>query len=76
MTVDWGSLLIVAAVSAGVAVVVVSLVAVALVGLSARARQPATGAAPRRAGSGVAVAVVCLVAALALVSYGLYLIAV
>ena len=79
MTIAWGSLGIVAVVSLAVGVAVVVLVALALVGLSARVRQPAggpaDGAAPRlSAGAGTAVAGVCLLAVAAIVVYGLYII--
>jgi hypothetical protein len=79
MNINWGSLGIVAVVSIAVGVAVVVLVALALVGLSARVRQPVggpeDGSAPRlSAASGTAVAGVCLVAVLAIVAYGLYII--
>jgi hypothetical protein len=79
VTINWGSLGIVAAVSLAAGVAVVVLVALALVGLSARVRQPVggpeDGAAPRLgAGAGTGVAAVCLLAVAAIVGYGLYII--
>jgi hypothetical protein len=77
VSVAWGSLLVVAAVSAALAVTVVCLVAVALAGLSLRTRQQAEGTtAPRSAAAGVALAVVCLSGAVVIGLYGLYVIAV
>jgi len=69
MTINWGALGSVAAVSLAVGVAVVALVSLALVGLSARA---AAEEAPGRLspGAGTAVAVLCLAAASAVVLYG------
>ena len=78
MNIDWGSLLLVALVSLAAAVAVVVLVALALVGISA-ARSGAS-----RAGGGVsainptvgmAMASICLLASVAIVGYGIYLVA-
>lgn len=79
MDIAWGSLGIVAVVSLAAGVAVVVLVALALVGLSARVRQPVGGpedGAPQRlsAGAGTGVAVVCLLAVAAIVAYGLYIV--
>ncbi|MFC4944512.1 hypothetical protein [Pseudonocardia sp. GCM10023141] len=75
MTIDWGSLGIVALVALAAAVAVVALVAFALVGLSART-QPAGGATASRLSptGGTVVATGCLLAAVAIVGYGLFLI--
>jgi hypothetical protein len=87
MTINWGSLGIVALVSLAVGVLVVVLVSLALVGLSAR--EPATDGEPVSADEtpiigrnsstmspalGTAVAAVCLIGAAAIVLYGLYVI--
>ena len=83
MKIDWTALGMVAAVSLAVGVVVGVLVSLALVGLSARERN-ATALAedvrtiPRRrsplsSAAGTATAVVCLVAAAAIVGYGFFL---
>ena len=84
MTINWGALGAVAAVSLVVAVLIVVLVSLALVGLSAREPdQPVeladgtlviarTGSGLSRA-AGTVMAAVCLVAAAAIVAYGLYL---
>lgn len=79
MGVKWGSLLEVALVSLAVGVVLVALVAFALVGLSARQRAAVGGpddGAPTglSAGTGTAIAGLCLLAAAAIVGYGLYII--
>ena len=79
MSIAWGSLLVVCAVSLAAGVAVVVLVALALVGLSARAPQPVGGPRdgarpPLGAATGTAVAAVCLLAAAAIVGYGLYVI--
>lgn len=79
MTIAWGSLLIVCAVSIAAGVAVCALVSFALVGLSARVARPVggpeDGARPRLgAGAGTAIAAVCLLAALAVVGYGLYIV--
>jgi hypothetical protein len=74
---NWASLLVVAVVSAGVTLTIVSLVASALVGLSQRARRPARDgdAWPIPTGAGAAVAAVCLLAATAIIGFGLSIIA-
>ena len=79
MHIDWASLLDIAVVSAAATLAVVLLVAFALVGLSTRTRHHADGtddaaSAPPRPAVGVAVAVLCLLAACLIVCYGLYLI--
>jgi hypothetical protein len=68
--IDWSSLAVVAVVGAAVALTVVTLVALAIVGLSGR---PDPAASPSPAGR--AVAGLCLVAVATIVSYGLYVIA-
>jgi len=76
--IDWASLLDIAIVAAAAALAVVLLVAFALVGLSTETQHPADGtedvAADPRPALGVAVAVLCLLAACLIVGYGLYLI--
>jgi hypothetical protein len=87
MTINWGALGVVTLVSLAVGVLVVVLVAVALVGLSAR--EPAPHGEPASAdetpiigrgggslspAAGTAVAAVCLLGAAAIVLYGLYII--
>lgn len=79
MGINWGSLGIVSIVSLAAGVAVVVLLAIALVGLSARVKQPvggpADGAKPGLSpAAGTAVAAVCLLAVVAIVGYGLYLI--
>ena len=86
MVINWGALGAVAVVSLVVAVLIVVLVSLALVGLSAREPdQPVeladgtlviarTGSGLSRA-AGTVMAAVCLVAAAAIVAYGLYLLA-
>ena len=87
MTINWGSLGIVAVVSLAVGVLVVVLVSLALVGLSAREAathgEPVSaddtpiigrGSSTMSPAAGTAVAGVCLIAAAAIVLYGLYLI--
>ncbi|MBN9111295.1 MAG: hypothetical protein J0I34_21230 [Pseudonocardia sp.] len=79
MSIAWGSLGIVSLVSLAAGVAVVVLLSVALVGLSARAKQPVggphDGAEPGLSpAAGTAIAAVCLLAAAAIVGYGLYLI--
>jgi hypothetical protein len=87
MTINWGALGVVAAVSLAVGVLVVVLVSLALVGLSARAPDPVGDPADealiiRRGSSGLspaagtAIAAICLLGATAIVFYGLYLLAV
>jgi len=74
MDIAWGSLLVVLIVSLGASVLVVALVSFALVGLGARNVSPDGPSSPLSAGTGTAVAAVCLVAAAAVVLYGLYII--
>jgi hypothetical protein len=80
MTVHWGALLAVLAVSVSTTVAVVVLVTVALLGLSARATR-ATPTAAHRAPTrhplfspvaGTAVAVACLAGAAVIVAFGLW----
>lgn len=85
MTINWGALGIVAAVSLVIGVLVVVLVSLALVGLSAREPHPAgeqedqalvigrdrSGGVSRPAGT--VIAAICLLGAAAIVLYGLYL---
>ncbi len=79
MSIAWGSLLLVAVVSAAVGVVVVVLVSLALVGLSARRVDPVggpwDGAPTLGPAAGTATAAVCLAAVVAIVVYGLSTIA-
>ena len=75
MTIDWGSLLTVVLVSAGATVAIVTLVSVAVLGWSARSVRPVAASAPqplpsRRAGTTLAAA--ALVAAMAIVLFGLW----
>jgi hypothetical protein len=83
VTINWGALGIVAAASLVIAVLVVVLVSVALVGLSAREAgrvgEPPDGTlvlgdptGPPRA-AGTVLAAICLVGAVAIVLYGLYI---
>jgi hypothetical protein len=77
MGIEWGSLLIVFVVSFGSAVLVVALVSVALVALSGRTAavgKSGTRPAVASSGSGTVVGGLCLVAATAIVLYGLYVI--
>ena len=79
MTIDWGSLVLAAVISAGVTVVVVSLVAFAVVGLSARVHRPIGGRndgapSPLRPAVGAAIAAVCTLAVALIVGYGLFLV--
>jgi hypothetical protein len=86
MTINWGALGVVAAVSLVVGMLVVVLVSLALVGLSARETHP-PGEPPHQApviartGSGLSpaagtvMAAVCLLGAATIVGYGLYLLA-
>jgi hypothetical protein len=79
MTIEWGSLLVVCVVSLAVGVAVVSLVAFALVGLSARATRPVGGpddggTPPVSVQVGTGIAALCLLAVAAIVGYGLYVI--
>jgi hypothetical protein len=82
MTINWGALGVVAAVSLVIGVLLVVLVSLALVGLSAREPGPASeavaidgkqGGVSRTAGT--VIAVICLLATSAIVCYGLYMIA-
>ena len=86
MTINWGALGVVATVSLVIGVLIVVLVSLALVGLSARAPDPAGEPADEaliigRGDSGLSrpagtvVAGVCLLGAAAIVFYGLYLLA-
>ena len=86
MTINWGALSVVAAVSLVIGVLVVVLVSLALVGLSAREPDPAGEPAGDvlvigRGGSGLSraagtvIAAVCLFGAAAIVLYGLYVLA-
>ena len=78
MGIAWGSLLIVCLISLAVGVAIVVLVAFALVGLSARVQVPAggpeDGAPTLSPGTGSAIAGICLLAAAAIVGYGLWII--
>jgi hypothetical protein len=79
MRIAWGSLLVVCVVSLAVGITVVSLVAFALVGLSARAAQPVGGPddgaePPVSSAVGTTIAALCLLAVAAIVGYGLYVI--
>jgi hypothetical protein len=87
MTINWGALSVVAAVSLVIGVLVVVLVSLALVGLSAREPDPVSepadealvigrGSVGLSRAAGTAVAAVCLLGAVAIVSYGLYLLVV
>ena len=78
MSIAWGSLLTVCVVSLAIGVTIVVLVGFALVGLSARTGVPAggpdDGAKTLSPAAGSAVAGVCLLAAAAIVGYGLWII--
>ena len=78
MEIAWGSLFLVFVVSLAVGVAVVALVALALVGLSARQRAsvggPHDGAPTLSPGAGTAIAGLCLLAVAVIVGYGLYII--
>jgi hypothetical protein len=82
MTINWGALSVVAAVSLVIGVLVVVLVSLALVGLSARESEPVgealvigrTGSGLSRT-AGTVIAAVCLFGAAAIVLYGLYVLA-
>ena len=78
MSIAWGSLLVVCVASLVIGVAVVVLVAFALVGLSARVHVPAggpeDGAPSLSPGAGSAIAGICLIAAAAIVGYGLWII--
>jgi hypothetical protein len=66
VTIDWSSLIVVAVVGAAVALTVVTLVALAIVGLSDRPDAPSVG--------GRAVAGLGLLAVVMIICYGLYVI--
>jgi hypothetical protein len=75
--IDWGTLATIGVVATAAAVSVVLLVSFAILGLSASPARPVhdrDGAPGGQSASGVALAVVCLLAAGLIVSYGLYLI--
>ncbi|MHA6794002.1 hypothetical protein ACVGVM_10910 [Pseudonocardia bannensis] len=83
MHIDWSSLLVVAVVSAAVALTVVVLVAFAIVGLSGRAPHPGgdgehtSSTAPAVSPAvGTTVALLCLLACVLIVGYGLYVLVV
>ena len=85
MTINWGALGVVAAVSLVIGVLVVVLVSLAVVGLSAREPRPAgeqtdltlVSGRDRSGGlsptAGTVMAAICLLGAAAIVLYGLYL---
>jgi hypothetical protein len=79
MSIDWESLGLVCVVSLAAGVVVVVLVSFALVGLSARVPGrvggPDDGAPTLGPGLGTAIAAVCLLAVVAIVGFGLVIIA-
>jgi hypothetical protein len=76
--IDWATLATIAVVAAAAAVSLVLLVSFAVLGLSApsgrRVDDPAAAAPGARPAAGLVLAVVCLLAAGLIVSYGLYLI--
>jgi hypothetical protein len=79
VTIDWGSLVVAAIVSAAVTMGIVSLVAFALVGLSARVHPRVGGRSdgappPMRPAVGAAIAAVCTLAVALIVAYGLLLV--
>lgn len=76
MNIDWGSLGMVALVSFAAAVAVVVLVALAIVGLSAREHAQLDSGTPGvlSANTGTAVAGICLLATVVIVGFGLYVI--
>ncbi len=79
MHIDWASFVAIAVVAAATALTVVLLVAFAIVALSSRSGLPVDGpdggdASGTRPGVGTAIAVLCLLAAILIVCYGLYLI--
>jgi hypothetical protein len=76
MKIDWKSLLVVGVVSLAASVAIVVLVALALVGLSARSgtARPGGGASALSPAAGTTLACVSLLAAVAIVGYGLYLV--
>jgi hypothetical protein len=78
VNIDWGSLLLVALVSLAAAVAVVVLVALALVGVSAArsdVSRPQGGVSAISPAIGMTMACVCVLASLAIVAYGIYLVA-
>lgn len=79
MSIDWAALGLVVAVSLTAGVAVVLLVSLALVGLSARVRRepggPDDGAPTLGPRAGTVTAVVCLTAVVAIVGFGLSVIA-
>ncbi|GLZ45166.1 hypothetical protein Acsp06_13510 [Actinomycetospora sp. NBRC 106375] len=79
MKIDWASLGLVSVVSIAAGVVVVALFSLGLIGLSARVPErvggPDDGAPTLSPAAGTAVAVVCFAAVVAIVLYGLYIIA-
>ena len=77
MTVNWGSLLTVVLASAGATVAIVTLISLAVLGWSARIAHPLPAAAPAPHGlpsrrAGTALAATTLVAAAAIVLFGLW----
>ncbi len=73
--INWGALGLVGIVSLAVAVAVVVLVSFAIVGLSAREHSlGGTGAGAISPAAGTAIAALCLLAVVAIVGYGLYVI--
>jgi hypothetical protein len=73
--INWGALGLVGLVSLAAAVAVVVLVSFAIVGLSAREHSLAgTGSGAISPAAGTAIAALCLLAVLAIVGYGLYVI--
>jgi hypothetical protein len=78
VNIDWGSLLLVGLVSLAAAVAVVVLVALALVGVSAArsdVTRPQGGVSAISPAIGMTMACVCVLASLAIVAYGIYLVA-
>jgi hypothetical protein len=74
MTIDWSSLAVVTAVGAAVTLTVVTLVTLAIVGLSRRPElEPGAASAPTATAR--AVGGLCLLAVGTIVGYGLYIIA-
>lgn len=73
MTIDWSSLAVVTGVGAAAALTVVTLVALAIVGLSAGPELEPGSTSPSTA-IGRAVGGLCLLAVVTIVGYGLYVI--